>query len=236
MLFRSVGLELLATPALQTLEVYALAEASGEPAQDCPLLPAAVMGDLSEPIRMVYYADVSGAAMEATDQFAYPGGAAIPLAAEQPLLLRYSIQTGAEPEDLEVFLNLTSVASAAVVAQPFTFSYESINIPAMQNAEIVTTCPFLYAHDVLTVAGHQHGSIFQGQAVGAGTEITVEYDGAELLSGRAGPWAVLGPLSVARDTGLTFTCAFDNRGSEPIGHGSTEFDEKIGRASCRERV
>ena len=121
---RVVGLELLATPALQTLEVYALDEASGEPAQDCPLLPAAVMGDLSEPIRMVYYADVSGAAMKATDQFAYPGGAAIPLAAEQPLLLRYSIQTGAEPEDLEVFLNLTSVASAAVVAQPFTFSYE----------------------------------------------------------------------------------------------------------------
>ena len=95
----------------------------------------------------------------------------------------------------------------------------------MQNAEIVTTCPFLYAHDVLTVAGHQHGSIFQGQAVGAGIRVIVEYDGTELLSGRAGPWAVLGPLAVARDTGLTFTCAFDNRGSEPIGHGSTEFDE-----------
>jgi len=222
---RVVAMELLATPVLKRIEVYALDEASGAPAGDCPLLPVSIMGDLSEPIRMVYYADVSGAVEEAVDHLTIPGGAAIPLDDDQPLLLRYAVQTGAEAEDLEVFLNLSSNPDASEVAAPYTLTNRSITIPATTNIEVETTCLFDYAHDVLTVAGHQHDSTLLGQPLGAGIGVTVTHDGKAVLSGRAGPWAVLAPLEIPAGGGLTFSCAYNNNSSDTIVHGKTEFDE-----------
>jgi len=212
------GFELLARPALQTLEVYLLEEVEEAGPVSCPRVPAKVMGELSEPIRMIYYTESE------TDDFRFPGGVAVSIDDSQPLLLRYRVKTGAEPEEFEIFLNLLAVSEATVVA-PFTFSNESISILPRSNKGITTTCPFNYDQQVVTVAGYQHGHVFDGRQIGAGTGVTVEYDGQELLSGSVGPWTVLEPLAVPREDGLTFTCTFVNSTEETIEHGPGEFEE-----------
>jgi hypothetical protein len=229
--------ELLARPPLKSLEVYALGAATGEPPADCPMLPVNVMGQQSEPIRMIYYAapvslatDAGPAqADEVQDDFRYPGGAAVSLDPDQVVLLRYTIQAGDQPEDLEFFLNFYAVAEADVVARPYAFSFHDINVPPMQNdTGLPTTCAFIHAETVLTVAAHQHSHLVDGVLQGAGTGVTVEFGGQVLLDdrpGRTGPWAVLDPLAVPEEQGLTFTCSYDNRSSDPVVYGTSEFDE-----------
>jgi hypothetical protein len=217
--------ELLATPALKRLEVYAVEEGSDAGVVDCPILPLAVMGNLARPIRMLYYGTPAAAKDEVRDDFRLPDDAAMPIRASQVLLLRYAIVSDAKPEDFELFLNLPTVVEPDLVAGPYTFSLDDFTIAPMVNRSFSTACDFVRDTTVLTVAAHQHSYEIDGFRTGAGTGVTVEHDGQTLLEGAAGPWALLPPLVVLANDGLGFTCFYDNRTNDVVGHGTTKYDE-----------
>ncbi len=222
------AIELVSRPGLHhAMLVKAHVEAGGEARTDeepCFGIPEDVMADYTnvpEPI----FASSTGVTEESIH---FPDGVAVPLPANQPLMVNYHLlNTGDAEITGELFVNLhfADPATEPEAARLYAMgSLLGIDIPAHGEQTLTTTCTFPRDASVLSLTPHMHqrGRAFAAEKVHDG--VATELLSTDRWSNPETAWFAP-PVEVSAGDGLRFTCSWTNDGDEPVGFGPTADDE-----------
>jgi hypothetical protein len=165
----------------------------------------------------------------AEEVVAFPEGVGIEIEAGQQLVFNYHyLNTGPDPIDGEIYLNLHFADPEAEIASAQVFVFGNmggVDIPPHGTQRLTTTCAFPDDVALVSATPHMH-------ALGTRFEIR-RHDGeapAEMLL-ETTDWhdpetkIFDPPLLLSAGEGLTFTCEWRNDLDHPVGFGQTAEDE-----------
>jgi hypothetical protein len=188
-------------------------------------IPEELMGDYDQVPEPLFASSTS----VHHEDVAFPAGIAVPLLeGEQLVIDTHTLNATDQATQGEVYINLHFAEPQDVEhdAHLFTFSnVMNVRIPARSRHTLTTTCTFPDDAVLVTATPHMH-------QLGAGVQVW-RNDGdqdVELLVDSPG-WSAPDtvwfdpPVAVSAGDGLTWSCTWENPGSEPVHFGPTADDE-----------